>query len=168
MDFKLARSYRPPPASVAAVQGAVFPPATSQEGKKMIASFASGSITNRNSGAEFVTTSGAVEHSLLSIKIEVMFTLTCGTPNQCKASIHATIVDTSAYDASLGMEFITAMGGAYDTWTELFKYRWLGENGFQSQERPELCHTRTILHDQRILHRPDQQRSGALRCSGCP
>ena len=35
--------------------------------------------------------------------------------NECKASINATIVDTSAYDALLGTEFITAMGGAYDT-----------------------------------------------------
>ena len=80
---------------------------------------------NLNGGAEFVSASGVVEHSLGSTKAKVMFTLSLGTANECKAAINATIVDTSAYDALLGMEFIIAMGGAYDTWTELLKYIWL-------------------------------------------
>ena len=68
-----------------------------------------------------MTASGAVEHPLGSTKSKVMFTLARGTEQECKAAIYVTIVDTSAYDALLGIEFITTMGGAYDTWTELFE-----------------------------------------------
>ena len=82
-------------------------------------------LNDLNDGAEFVTASGAVEHLLGSTKSKVMFTLARGTEQECKAAIYVTIVDTSAYDALLGMEFITAMGGAYDTWTELMaRSRW--------------------------------------------
>ena len=101
-------------------------------------------LNNLNDRAEFVMDSGVVEHSLGSTKAKVMFTLSRGTANECKAAINATIVDTSAYDAVLGMEFITAMGGAYDTWTELFKYRWLGADGaIHSHEISAPCHTKT-------------------------
>ena len=101
-------------------------------------------LTNLNAGAEFVTASGAVEHPLGSTKTKVMFTLARGTIHQCKAALHVTVVDTSAYDALLGMEFITAMGGAYDTWTELFKYRWLAADGTtHSHELSAPCHSKT-------------------------
>ena len=39
------------------------------------------------------------------------------------------------------MDFITIMGGAYDTWTEMFKYRWVDTNGeVQSNELSAPCH----------------------------
>ena len=91
-----------------------------------------------------MTASGAVEHPLGSTKAKVMFTLSRGTANECKTSINATIVDTPAYDAFLEMEFITAMGGAYDTWTELLKYRWLGADGaIHSHEISAPWHAKT-------------------------
>ena len=40
------------------------------------------------------------------------------------------------------MDFITAMGGVYDTWTEMFKYRWVDIHGdVQSNELSAPCHT---------------------------
>ena len=39
-----------------------------------------------------------------------------------------TIVNTTAYDVLLGMEFMTAVGGAYDAYTEKLKYRWTGDD----------------------------------------
>ena len=101
-------------------------------------------LNNLNGGAEFVSASGVVEHSLGSTKAKVMFTLSRGTANECKAAINATIVDTCAYDALLGMEFIIAMGGAYDTWTELLKYMWLGADGvIHNHEILAPCHVTT-------------------------
>lgn len=41
----------------------------------------------------------------------------------CTAEVSVTIVDTTVYDTMIDMGFIAAMGGAYDTYTELFKYR---------------------------------------------
>ena len=42
------------------------------------------------------------------------------------------------------MEFITAMGGTYDTWTELFKYKWLGtDEVIHSHELSAPYHTKT-------------------------
>ena len=120
-------------------------------------------LNDLNDGAKFVTASGAVEHPLGSTKSKVMFTLARGTEQECKAAIYVTIVDTSAYDALLGMEFITAMGGAYDTWTELFKYRWLGADGaIHNHELSAPCHTKT---PPMMAWRTHQQLGGT---SGCP
>ena len=50
-------------------------------------------------------------------------------------------MDTTAYDVLLGMEFMTAVGGAYDTYTEKFKYRWTGSDGLaHSHEISAPCH----------------------------
>ena len=101
-------------------------------------------LNTLSQGVEFVTASGAVEHPLGVTKTKVMFTLSRGTPNECKAGVPVTIVDTTAYDALLGMEFISAMGGAYDTWSEMFKYRWIGGDGvIRSHEISAPCHATT-------------------------
>ena len=60
---------------------------------------------------------------------KVKFTFGRGTPHMHKIWLFVTIVDTAAYDVLLGMEFMTTMGGAYDTYTEQFKCRWTGSNG---------------------------------------
>ena len=62
-------------------------------------------------GIEYVTASRAVEIPLGITKQQVKFTLSRGTPLMCTVEVVSTIVDTTAYDALLGMEFITAMCG---------------------------------------------------------
>ena len=75
-------------------------------------------LKDLSEAVQFVTASGAVEHPLGATKTKVMFILSRGTTNECKATVQVTIVDTSAHGALLGMEFIIAMGGAYGTWTK--------------------------------------------------
>ena len=79
-------------------------------------------LNGLSQGVEVVNASVAIEHPLGVTKTKVMFTLSRGISNECKVVESVTIVDTSAYDAPLGMEFITAMGGAYDACSEMFKY----------------------------------------------
>ena len=57
-------------------------------------------------GVKFVTASGAVGHLMGVSKRKVVFTLSCGTSNECKASVVVSVVDTTASHASLGMDFI--------------------------------------------------------------
>ena len=45
---------------------------------------------------------------------KVKFTLARGTPHMYTVWLFVTIVDTTAYDVLLGMEFMAAVGGAYD------------------------------------------------------
>lgn len=69
-----------------------------------------------------------------------------GTSNECKVLVFFTVVDTTAYDASLGMEFIIAMGGGYDTYSEMFKYWWVGSNRLtRSFEISVPCHVDSPL-----------------------
>ena len=74
-------------------------------------------------GVEFVTASGAIELPLGKTKTKLKLTLGRGTNNLCVVELHATVVDTTAYDVILGMEFVVAVMGAYDAYTELFTYR---------------------------------------------
>ena len=74
-------------------------------------------IENLHKGTEFITASGAIEKPVGTTKVKVLFTLSRKTANESKVELLVTIVDTLAYDALLGMEFISAVGGAYDTWT---------------------------------------------------
>ena len=48
---------------------------------------------------------------------KVNFTFARGTPNMCIAALFLTIVDTTTYIVLLGVEFTTAMDGAYHTYT---------------------------------------------------
>ena len=93
-------------------------------------------------GSEFITASGAIEQPLGVTPMKIMFTLAHKTLHQCQAEFQVTIVNTLAYDALLGMYFFTAMGGAYDTWTEMFTYRWTDSDGeIQSHQLSALCHS---------------------------
>ena len=95
-------------------------------------------------GVEFVTASGAIEMPLGVTKEKLKFTLGRGTDKLCVVELHATVVDTTAYDVILGMEFVTAVKGAYDAYTERFTYRWDdGEGGLQSHAISAPYHTPT-------------------------
>ena len=74
-------------------------------------------------GVEFVTASGAIEMPLGITATTLKFTLARGTDHECMVELHATVVDTTAYDVILGMEFVAAVRGAYDAYTEQFTYR---------------------------------------------
>ena len=94
-------------------------------------------------GAEFVTASGAVEMPLGITKTKLKFTLGRGTEHMCVVELEATVVDTKAYDVILGMEFVTAVMGAYDSYTEQFKYRWYNAEGqMQSYSISAPCHSK--------------------------
>ena len=95
-------------------------------------------------GVEFVTASGAHAMPLGITKGKLKFTLGRGTEWMHMVEVNATVVDTTAYDVILGMEFVTAMRGAYDSYTELFTYRWEdGSGGLLSHSITAPCHTMT-------------------------
>lgn len=96
---------------------------------------------NLNPGTEFVTAGGAVEMLLGVCKNKVKFTLARGTPNMCTVEVYVTVVDTTAYDALLGMEFLSAVDVSYDTYTKMFKYRWTSPDGLlHNHEVSAPCH----------------------------
>ena len=74
---------------------------------------------NLDQGTEFVTASGSVEMPLGFSNHKVKFTLARGTPHMFTIEVPVTIVDTTAYDVLLGMEFITAVGGAHESYARL-------------------------------------------------
>ena len=86
-------------------------------------------LSNLRGVTEFIRASGAVERPLGITRAKIIFTLSRGNAKKCRAEIPVTIVNTLAYDTLLGMDFITAMGGAYDTYSEMFKYRWVSTHG---------------------------------------
>ena len=47
----------------------------------------------------------------------------------CTILLFVTVVETTAYDVSLDMEFMTAMGGTCDAYTKMFKYWWTAPTG---------------------------------------
>ena len=58
--------------------------------------------------------------------------------------VNAAIIDTPAYDILLGMEFIRAARGAYDSYTRLFTYRYFEPHGCLKSSSPSApCHTST-------------------------
>ena len=71
-------------------------------------------------GTKFVTASGAVEVPLGVTYSSVEFYLGRGTPHALSVHLHVTVVDTTAYDVLLGTEFMAAVRGAYDIYTETF------------------------------------------------
>ena len=77
-------------------------------------------------------------------KNKLKFTLGRGTDKLCVVELHATVVDTTTYDVILGMEFVTAVKGAYDAYTKKFTYQWGdGESGLRSHAISAPCHTST-------------------------
>ena len=98
-------------------------------------------VRTLSQGVDFVTASGAVEKPLGVTKNKVRFTLSRGTSQMCTIEVEATIVDTTAYDVLLGMEFVAAMCGAYDSYTEMFTYRWHDATGLlNSHSISAPCH----------------------------
>ena len=68
-------------------------------------------------GVEFFTASGAIEMPLGITNTKLKFTLATGIDHECMVELHATVVDTTAYDVIMGMEFVAAVRGAYDAYT---------------------------------------------------
>ena len=74
-------------------------------------------------GTEYITASGNVKRPLGVTRQKLKFTLGRGSTNSCTIELHVTVVDTTAYDMLLGIEFMRAFNGVYDSYTELFSYR---------------------------------------------
>ena len=95
-------------------------------------------------GTKFVTASGAIEVPLGVTYSPVEFNLGRGTPHALSVKILVSVVDTTAYDMLLGTEFMAAVRGAYDSYTEMFTYRWNGVDGrLQQYAVPAPCHSPT-------------------------
>ena len=91
-----------------------------------------------------MTASGAIEVPLGVTYSPIEFYLRRGTPHAISVKLHASVVDTSAYDVLLGTEFMAAVRGAYDSYTEMFTYRWNGLDGRLRQHAvPAPCHSPT-------------------------
>ena len=96
-------------------------------------------------GVEFVIASGAIEMPLGIIATKLKSTLARGTDHECMVELHATVVDTTAYDVILGMEFVATVRGAYDAYTKQFTYRWdNGSGGLRSHSIPAPCHASVL------------------------
>ena len=95
-------------------------------------------------GPAYVTASGAIELPVGVVKKKLQFTLGRSTEHVLMVELEVTIVDTTAYDILLGMDFITAVKGAYDAYTEKFSYRWEGADGhLHSHSISAPCHSPT-------------------------
>ena len=80
-------------------------------------------------GIDFFTAGGAVGVPMGVTRKKVGFILSRGTPRGHRVSLCITVVDTTAYDALLGMECDAAMEGCYITYTEIFRYGRVGLDG---------------------------------------
>ena len=95
-------------------------------------------------GIEFITADEALATSLGTTSHPLEFVLSRNTPAEHRLLVHASIIDTLAYDIILGMEFIRAAIGVYDAYTEQFTHRYFGTNGnLISHSLFAPCHTFT-------------------------
>ena len=95
-------------------------------------------------GEAFVTASGAVERPLGVTRSKLNFNHGRGIDNPCMVEMEVTMVDTTAYNVLLGMEFIRAVKGNYCSYTEKFTYRCMDEGGhLRSSTINAPCHTIT-------------------------
>ena len=93
-------------------------------------------------GDKYITASGAIETPLGVSESKLSLTLCRQTPQQRTESMYVTVVETTSYDILLGIDFLQAFGGAYDTYTEKFKYRYVTLSGeIQAHELKATCHT---------------------------
>ena len=91
----------------------------------------------------FVTASGAVTEPLGVTKQKVRFTVGRKTRNAFAVELFVTVVDTPVYDVLLGMEFVKAVKGIYDAYTESFTNRWIdGPKGWKAHQISAPCHSR--------------------------
>ena len=97
-----------------------------------------------NRGEAFVTANGAVERPLGVTGRKLKFNLGRGTDNPCVVEMEVTVLDTTAYDVLLGMEFIRAVKGSYCSYTEKFTYRSMDDSGhLRSSTINAPCHAIT-------------------------
>ena len=66
-------------------------------------------------GIDFITADGALATSLGTTPHPLEFVLSKNTPHEHRVLVHASIINTLAYDILLGMKFIRAARGAYDS-----------------------------------------------------
>ena len=98
-------------------------------------------LTTLTPGPEFVTAGGSVETTMGQTAAKLEFILSRGTDYELRVTLAALVVDTNAYCALLGREFITATCGGYDSYTEKFKYRYSVANRvLHSFELSAPCH----------------------------
>ena len=71
-------------------------------------------------GPDFVTAEGKEGAAMDTTPQPLEFVLSSGTHQELRVHLPAIIVDTNAYCAILGMEFISAVKGGYNSHTELF------------------------------------------------
>ena len=71
-------------------------------------------------GGIFVTASGTMEQSLGVTKEKLCFTLGRNNIHSFMVELVATVVDTQIYDMLLGMEFVKAVKGSCDSYSEFF------------------------------------------------
>ena len=94
-------------------------------------------------GSMYVIASGKVEMPL-GITRPLKFTPGRGTEHEMVIETVVTVVDTTAYDILLGMDFVAAALGGYDSYTELFTYRWEDRNRkLREHSITTPCHTTT-------------------------
>ena len=94
-------------------------------------------------GGIFVTASGKVTEPIGITKDKLKFTLGRNTVDQFTVELAVTVVDTPVYDVLLGMEFVKAVKGVYDAYTESFTYRWMdGHKGWKAKTISAPCHSR--------------------------
>ena len=95
-------------------------------------------------GIEFITADVALATSLGTTPHPLEFVLSRNTLHKHRLLVNASIIDTPAYDILLGMEFIRAARGAYDSYTGLFTYWYFGSDGrLKSSSLSAPCHTST-------------------------
>ena len=68
-------------------------------------------------GIEFITADGALATSLGMNPHPIEFVLSRNTPKEHRLLVNVAIIDAPTYDILLGMEFIRAAKGAYDSYT---------------------------------------------------
>ena len=101
-------------------------------------------VTTLTPGPEFVTAGGNVETTMGQTAAKLEFILSRGTERELRVTLTALVLDTNAYCALLGTEFITTTCGGYDSYTEKFKYRYLAADGvLHSFELSAQCHSAT-------------------------
>ena len=80
-------------------------------------------------GDKYITANGNVEKPLGVTHQKLKFTQGRGTANSASVELQVTVVDTTAYDMLLGMDFVREFNGVYESYTEKFSYKWHDATG---------------------------------------
>ena len=74
-------------------------------------------------GMEYNTSDGSIILALGTTPHPIDFVLSRNTPQEHRVALAALVVDTDSYCMLVGMDFIRAIRGAYDSYTAMFKYK---------------------------------------------